>query len=451
MRAPTTTSESAPRATRGTFRALRNPNCRLYLAGSLVSNTGTWMMRVAQDWLVLKPLHGGSSEVGIVTGLQFLPILLLTPYAGVVADRFPKRRLLQVTQSVMGLFALISGLVALSGHSHLWVVYLCAFGLGCGSAFDAPGRQSFVSEMVGGEDLTNAVGLNSASFNTARIVGPALSGLLIAALGSGQGATGVVFLVNAASYLAVIAQLQRMDPALLHSPVPRRRGRGALREGVAYVRSRPKMLFVLVLVFFAGTFGMNFQLTSALMATQVFGKGAGEYGVLGSTLAIGSLSGALIAAGRARIRLRLLVLAATGFGVAEIVAGSLPAYWAFAAFCPVIGFCTITLLNSSNSTMQLGSEPAVRGRVMALYMTVVQGGTPIGSPIIGWIGSAYGARATLWVGGGLVLFGLVLAIAVLSRLQGGSRSVLTPLSEAGSLVDRVWDDQAASTRPTSGV
>jgi MFS family permease len=204
------------------------------------------------------------------------------------------------------------------------------------------------------------------------------------------------------------------------------------------------MLFVLVLVFFAGTFGMNFQMTSALMATQVFGKGAGEYGALGSTIAVGSLAGALLAARRVRIPLRLLVAAATGFGLAELVAGSLPAYWAFAVFSPAIGFCTLTLLNSANATMQLESDPAVRGRVMALYMTVVQGGTPIGAPIIGWVGATFGARWTLWIGGGMTLLGVVLAVALLARLRGGLRSVLTPTTAPGSLVVRVWDNQAVA-------
>jgi MFS family permease len=217
------------------------------------------------------------------------------------------------------------------------------------------------------------------------------------------------------------------------------------------VRTQPIMLFVLVLVFFAGTFGMNFQLTSSLMATQVFGKGAGEFGILGSTLAVGSLAGALLAARRTSIPLRLLVVAATGFGLAELVAGSLPSYLAFAIFSPVIGFCTITLLNSSNATIQLTSDPAMRGRSMALYMTVVQGGTPIGAPVIGWVGEVAGARWTLWVGGGMVLVGVVLAIALLARLRGGLANVLTPLDPAGSLVSRVWKDQAAvTTRPTSG-
>ena len=420
-----------------TFRALRNPNYRLYLAGSVISNTGTWLQRTAQDWLVLKPLHGGGSDLGIVTALQFLPVLLLTPYAGVIADRFPKRRMLQVTQLSMAMASFVLAVLALTGTAQIWMVYGLSFVFGIGAAFDVPARQSFVSEMVDTDELTNAVGLNSAAFNTARIVGPALAGLLIAAFGGGAHATGIVILLNAVSYLAVIVQLQRMNTALLRVAPRRGRGPGALMEGVRYVRTQPKMLFVLVLVFFAGTFGMNFQLTSSLMATQVFGKGAGEFGILGSTMAVGSLAGALMAARRVSIPLRLLAFAATGFGLAEIIAGSLPSYLAFAIFSPVIGFCTITLLNSSNATIQLTSAPAMRGRAMALYMTVVQGGTPLGAPIIGWLGQEAGARWTLWVGGGLVLVGVLLAIALLARMRGGLASVLTPLNPAGSLVDRV--------------
>lgn len=425
-----------------TFRALANPNYRLYWAGSVVSNTGTWMMRIAQDWLVLVPLHGGGTAVGLTTALQFLPVLLLTPYAGVVADRFPKRRLLQLTQASMGVVALLIGLVAVTGNAELWLVYASAFALGVGAALDAPARQSFVSEMVSREDLTNAVGLNSAAFNAARLVGPALAGVLIHAWGSGQAATGWVFLINAVSYLAVIAQLHRMDPALLRTAELRRGGRGALREGIAYVRTQPKMLFVLVLVFFAGTFGMNFAVTSVLMATEVYGKGAGEFGLLGSALAVGSLTGALLAARRTRIRLRLLLGAAVGFGAAEIVAGSLPSYLLFALFCPVIGLLMLTLLNSANATMQLESDPLMRGRVMALYMTVVQGGTPLGAPLIGWLGEAYGARVALWACGALTILGTALGIALLARLRGGLASVLTPSGAAGSLGPRVWDNQA---------
>jgi len=382
-----------------------------------VSNTGTWMQRVAQDWLVLSLPGTGGTELGITTGLQFLPVLLLAPYAGVVADRFPKRLLLQLTQLSMAVSSLLLGLIAVSGHAEVWMVYALSFAFGIGSAFDAPTRQSFVSEMVGRDDLTNAVGLNAASFNVARLMGPALAGLLIGLLGDGARASGWVILLNGVSYFAVIWQLRRMDERLLHTPEPRGRAPGQLREGLRYVRSQPKMVMILVLVFFAGTFGMNFQITSALMATQEFGKGAGEFGVLGSVLAVGSLSGALLAARRPRIRVRLLVLAATGFGIAEIVASVMPTYLAFACFAPVIGFCTITLLNSANATMQMESDPALRGRVMALYMTVVQGGTPIGSPVIGWIGEHLGARWTLSIGGALVLGGVALAVLVLHRME----------------------------------
>jgi MFS family permease len=400
-----------------TFRALHNPNYRRYLAGSVVSNTGTWMQRVAQDWLVLSLPGTGGTELGITTGLQFLPILLLSPYAGVVADRFPKRALLQLTQLSMAVASLALGAVAVSGHVEVWMVYVLAFVFGVGTAFDNPTRQSFVSEMVSRDELTNAVGLAGASFNVARLVGPAAAGLLIGLGGGGVTASGWVILLNGVSYFAVIWQLRHMDVRLLNSPELRGRSPGMLLEGLRYVRSQPTMMMILVLVFFAGTFGMNFQLTSALMATQVYGKGASEFGVLGSAVAIGSLSAALLAARRPRIRLRLLVGAAAGFGVAEIVAGLLPTYLSFALFAPVIGLCTITLLNSANATMQLASAPELRGRVMALYMTVVMGGTPLGSPLIGAIGEHFGARWTLIFGGGMVLVGVALAVLVFRRME----------------------------------
>jgi MFS family permease len=407
-----------------TFRSLRNPNYRKYAAGSVVSNTGTWMQRVAQDWLVLQLTHGSGSALGITTGLQFLPVLLLSPYAGVIADRFPKRRLLQLTQLTMAAASLLLGLVTVMGVVEVWHVYSLAFLFGIGSAFDAPARQSFVSEMVDRDEVTNAVGLNSAAFNLARILGPGLAGLMIGAWGGGAQATGWVILINALSYAAVIGQLQRMDPGLLHTPEPVARTPGMLLDGVRYVRSQPKMLMVLVLVFFAGTFGMNFQITSALMATQVFDKGAGEFGLLGSFMAVGSLAGALMAARRSRIRVRLLVVAALGFGGAEIAAGLMPSYVLYAAVCPVIGFSTLTLLNSANATLQLESDPVYRGRVMALYMTIVMGGTPIGSPVIGWVGQTFGARWTLILGGVLVIVGAGLASTLLLRssaLHAGSR------------------------------
>nr|WP_183100617.1 MFS transporter [Nocardioides pelophilus] len=391
---------------------MSHQNYRRYFAGSIVSNIGTWMQRVAQDWLVLTIPGNGGAALGITTGLQFLPILLLSPYAGVIADRFPKRRLLQVTQATMALASLLLGVIAVLGVAQTWHIYVIAFAFGIGAAFDGPARQAFVSEMVGPDDVTNAVGLNSAAFNTARIVGPALAGLLIGLFGGGMEATGWVILLNAVSYLAVIWQLQRMDTRALRTPVPSARRPGMLLEGVRYLRGQPKMLMILVLVFFAGTFGMNFQMTSALMATEVFDKGASEFGLLGSALAVGSLTGALLAARRPKVRVRLLFAAAAGFGVAEIVAGSLPTYLSFALFCPLIGFATITLLNSANATLQIETDPELRGRVMAIYMTIVMGGTPLGAPVIGWIGETYGARWTLIVGGLLVLVGVVIALAM---------------------------------------
>jgi MFS family permease len=329
-----------------TFRSLSNRNYRLYASGAVVSNVGTWMQRVAQDWLVLQLTGNSGTALGITTGLQFLPILLLSPYAGLIADRFPKRRLLQVTQLMLAVPALVLGLLAVTGVAQTWHVYALAFVFGIGSAFDAPTRQSFVSEIVGPDDLTNAVGLNSASFNLARMIGPAVAGLLIAALGSGVPATGAVILVNAVSYGAVILSLQRMRERDLTPARRTERHKGMIRDGVRYTLARPDLMLILSIVFFAGTFGLNFQLTSALMATEVFHKGAGEYGILGTTLAIGSLSGALLAARRGRIRHRLVILAAVAFAPAEVVAGLLPSYLTFALWTPVIGIASLTMITA---------------------------------------------------------------------------------------------------------
>jgi MFS family permease len=400
-----------------TFRALRIRNYRLYALGGIVSNTGTWMQRVAQDWLVLQLHHGSAAEastaLGLTTGLQFLPILLFSPYAGLVADRMPKRRLLQLTQAAMGVASLLLGVLALTDVVTTAMVFGIAFAFGVGSAFDVPARQSFVSEMVGADDLTNAVGLNSASFNLARVVGPALSGVMIAALGSGVRATGVVILLNGISYLAVIAALQAMRPHEL-SPVARApRGKGMIRDGVRYVRGRPDLLLIMVAAFFAGTFGMNFQMTSALMATQVFHQGPREYGLLGTTLAVGSLTGALLGARRqGRPRQRLVVLAGLAFGTVEVALGLMPSYLTFALVTPLLGLCLLTMLNAANTTVQLSVSPSMRGRVMALYMMVVMGGTPLGAPVVGWVGATFGARWTLIGGGALTVFGVLLAVAI---------------------------------------
>jgi len=418
-----------------TFRALRIRNYRLYALGGVVSNTGTWMQRVAQDWLVLQLHHGSAAEastaLGLTTGLQFLPILLFSPYAGLVADRMSKRRLLQLTQAAMGVASLVLAVLALTDVVTTGMVFAIAFAFGIGSAFDAPARQSFVSEMVGRDDLSNAVGLNSASFNLARVMGPAISGLLIAALGSGVRATGVVILLNGVSYLAVIGALQLMRPHEL-SPMARApRGKGMIRDGVRYVRGRPDLKLILVAVFFAGTFGMNFQMTSALMATQVFHKGPGEYGLLGTTLAVGSLTGALLGARReGRPRQRLVVLAGLAFGTVEIALGLMPSYLTFALVTPVLGLCLLTMLNAANTTVQLSVDPAMRGRVMALYMMLVMGGTPLGAPVVGWVGATFGARWTLIGGGGLTIFGVLLAVALFHGFRTSSRSRQVTLTDA---------------------
>ncbi|HYO38917.1 MAG TPA: MFS transporter [Nocardioidaceae bacterium] len=398
-----------------TFRSLHVRNYRLYASGAVVSNVGTWMQRVAQDWLVLQLTNNSGTALGITTGLQFLPILLLSPYAGLVADRFPKRRLLQVTQLMLAVPALVLGLLAVTGVAQEWHVYVLATIFGIGAAFDAPARQSFVSEIVDPDDLTNAVGLNSASFNLGRVIGPAVAGLLIAALGSGVPATGAVIILNALSYGAVIVSLQRMRQRELHPAKPAERHQGMIRDGVRYTLARPDLMLVLTIVGFAGTFGLNFQLTSALMATEVFDKGAGEYGILGTTLAVGSLAGALLAARRVQVRQRLVVLAAGAFGVSEIVAGLLPSYLTFALWTPVIGIAALTMITAANATFQMRVAPAMRGRVMALYMMVFMGGTPIGSPIVGWVGEEYGARWTLIGGGVATLLGTALAVLVFSR------------------------------------
>lgn len=398
----------------GTFRSLSIPNYRIWFGGALVSNVGTWMQRVAQDWLVLQVLTAGSGvAVGITTGLQFLPMLLLGPYAGVVADRFDKRKLLMLTQGLSGLWGLVLGLLVLTDAAQLWHVYALATLLGVTTAFDAPARQTFVAALVPPDHLGNAVGLNSASFNGARLVGPGVAGLLIAAFG-----TGPVFMINAVSFAATVVALGLMRTSELLPMPTAGRGKGQIREGLRYVRGRPDLVLVLVVMGTVGTLGMNYQLTTGLVATQVFDKGAAEYGILGSILAIGSLSGALLAAGRPRVRLRLVLGSAGAFGVAAMVAGSMPTYWSFAIALVPVGLTSLTLMTAANTLVQTTTEPAMRGRVMALYMMVFMGGTPLGSPFIGWLGDTLGARWTIYVGGISALLVTAAALAwVLRRDQ----------------------------------
>ncbi|MDN5798073.1 MAG: MFS transporter [Intrasporangium sp.] len=386
-----------------TFHSLGIRNYRIYASGAIVSNTGTWMGRVAQDWLVLTVLTAGSaSALGIVTGLQFLPFLILAPWAGLVADRVPNRRLLVMTQSALLLTALVLAVVTALGVVQLWHVYLIAFAQGVATAFDNPARQTFVSEMVDRDHLANAVALNSASFNLGRLIGPGVAGLVIAMVGIAP-----ALFVNAASFVFVLVALARMNAAEL-VPMPKSRGKGQIREGLRYVRGRRDIQLVMFLVFILGTFGMNFQMTTALMATQVFHKGAGEYGLLGSIMAIGSLGGALIAARRNHPRLRVLLVALAGFTAATLLLSIAPNYALFAVFLVPTGLASLTALTTANATVQLAVDPAMRGRVMALYMAIFFGGTPLGAPVIGWIGDAFGARWTIAIG--TIMVGLSLLV-----------------------------------------
>jgi len=396
-----------------TFRSLRTFNYRVWMSGAIVSNVGTWMQRVAQDWLVLTVLTDHSPvALGITTALQFAPMLLLAPIAGVLADRVPKRRLLMATQAAMGSIALLLGVLVLTGAVQLWMVYLLALALGTAAAVDAPARQAFVSEMVPREDLSNAVGLNSASFHAARVIGPAMAGLLIAWVG-----TGPVFLINAASFVAVIISLMRMRVREL-APAPKAaRGKGQMRAGLRYVRGRPDIVLMMSIVGMVGTFAFNFQMTTALMATSVFNKGASEYGLLGSIMAVGSLTGALLAARRERPRLRLVVGATLAFGFFTSVAAVMPTYTTFAIALVPVGVSALTLITSANAIVQLSVAPEMRGRVMALYMAIFMGGTPVGAPIIGWIGQEFGARWTIGVGGIVTLLTALAALVWSARAQ----------------------------------
>jgi len=377
-----------------TFASLGVRNYRIYATGAFVSNIGTWMGRVAQDWLVLTEVTDHSSTaLGIVTGLQFLPFLLLAPWTGVVADRFPKRRLLAVTQTALALSALSLGIVAVMGVAELWMVYVAALWTGVATAFDNPARQTFVSEMVPRERLTNAVSLNSASFNAGRLIGPGVAGLTIAAFG-----TGWTLVANTATFVAVLVALGMMRRSELRPAPMLTRGKGAITEGVRYVRSRPDIQLVMLLVFVLGTFGMNFQVTTALMATKEFGKGPQEYGLLGSIMAIGSLTAALLTARRSRARLRTLLLALVGFTLSTLAASLAPTYPLFALALVPTGLSALTALTTANAMVQTRVDAAMRGRVMALYMAIFMGGTPLGAPIIGWIGDAWGARWTIAIG-----------------------------------------------------
>ena len=375
------------------FRSLSSVNYRIWFIGALVSNVGAWMQATTQNWVVLTDLTDNDAvAVGATMALQFGPQLVLVPITGLIADRFDKRKILILTQSSLMLLAFALGALLIFGHAELWHMYLFALALGIINAVDGPARQTFVSELVDEHNMSNAVALNSASFNAARMVGPAIAGLLIVAIGSGW-----VFVVNAFTFLGVIGALLALRTGKLRRAPRPPRARGQFVEGFRYVRGRPDLMVVFVIVFIMGAFGMNFPIFASTMAVE-FGKGAGEYGILSSVLAIGSLTGALLAARRAQAQMRMIVGAAGLFGVAALTAAFMPSYWSFAAVLILVGFSTVTLLTTANGLVQTSTEAAVRGRVMALYMAILMGGTPIGAPIVGWVANTFGPRWALGLG-----------------------------------------------------
>ncbi|MEA2263476.1 MAG: hypothetical protein QOJ51_6301 [Acidobacteriaceae bacterium] len=378
----------------GTFRSLQTFNYRMWAGGAFVSNVGTWMQRTAQDWIVLTQLtHHNATAVGVVMSLQFGPQVLLLPLTGFAADHLDRQKLLFVTQGSMGALALGLGVLTVAGLVQLWQVYMFAFLLGCVSAFDAPARQTFVSELVVEADVSNAVGLNSTSFNAARMIGPAIAGVLIAAVGSGW-----VFLINAASFAAVLCSLSLLRVDELHRTDRAHRTRGSLVEGFRYVWKRPDLKAMLLMLFLIGTFGLNFPIFISTMSVTVFHAGAGQYGVLSSVMAIGSVAGALLAARREKPHIAILLAGGAVFGFGCAMAAIMPNHWLFGLALVLIGVSAQTFTTTVNSMVQLSTEPAMRGRVVAILLAIALGGTPIGAPIVGWVADAWGPRWALGIG-----------------------------------------------------
>jgi MFS family permease len=393
------------------FRSLHSFNYRVWAAGALVSNVGTWMQRTAQDWLVLTELtHHNASAVGTVMALQFAPQFLLLPWTGFAADHFNQRRLLIVTQAAMGGLALLLGFLTVAGIVQLWHVYVFAFLFGSAAAFDAPVRQTFVAELVGDTDLPNAVALNSTSFNAARMIGPAISGLVIASVG-----TGWAFLINGVSFVAVLLSLSLLRTSTLHLNERAHRAKGSFTEGFRYVWKRPDLKAILVMLFLIGTFGLNFPIFISTMAVSVFHADALGYGALSSIMAIGTVCGALIGAGRTRPQFGSLLVGAAVFGLGCALAGVAASYWLFGAALIIIGVAALTFTNTTNSLMQLSTEPAMRGRVMALRIGIGLGGTPIGAPIVGWVADTFGPRWALGVGAASGFAAASVAVYALAR------------------------------------
>jgi len=378
----------------GTFRSLEGFNYRTWAVGAIVSNVGTWMQRTAQDWLVLTQLtHNNGASVGVVMALQFGPPALLLPLTGFAADHLDRRKLLFATQASAGLLALGLGVLTISGVVKLWHVYSFALLLGCVTAFDGPARQTFVSELVSEAELSNAVALNSTSFNAGRLIGPAIAGVLIASVG-----TGWVFVINAITFVAVLGSLSLLRKNELYLREKAARTRGSLAEGFRYVWQRPELSTVLFMLFLIGTFGLNFPIFISTMSVSVFHRGAGTYGLLTSSMAVGSVAGALLSARRAKPRAALLVAGASLFGVGLLAAALMPSFVLFGAALVLVGIAAQTFTTTANGSVQLGTDPAMRGRVMAIFMAIALGGTPIGAPIVGWVADSCGPRWALGVG-----------------------------------------------------
>ncbi|KJL20343.1 Enterobactin exporter EntS [Microbacterium oxydans] len=432
------------------FRSFANINYRIWFAGALISNVGGWMQATAQDWVVLTELtDNDATAMGVTMALQFGPPLVLVSMTGWVADRFDRRHILFATQSALLALAIAVGVLLLNDLMTLPMMFGFALGFGIVNAFDAPARQAFVSDMVSSGDTSNAVALNSASFNLARMVGPAVGGLLIVAIGSGW-----VFIVNAATFLAMLLALMLMRRSLL-APRLKNRSRGGLAAGFRYVWGRSDLKVVFVTVFLIGAFGMNFPIFASTMALE-FGAGADGYGVLSSVLAIGSLIGALLAARRDRARVRVVILAAGGFGIAAFVSSVMPSYASYAVTLTFTGFMIVTLLTTANGYVQITTDPALRGRVLALYMAVIMGSTPVGAPIAGWVADTFGPRAAIMLGGtaGFVACAIgVIWVATSGRLRRDeNRRFLLTLDETRPLrvieVDPIeFSDEAAVTTP----
>jgi len=382
----------------GNWRSFRHRNFRILYPANALSNIGTWAQRIAQDWLVLELTNNSGTYLGLVTAVQFTPVLIFSLQGGALADRIDKRKLLIWTNVVAAIACYALGILVVTHVIQLWQVFVCAALLGISSALDAPIRQSFTAEIVGHSDVANAVSLNSANFNLGRLIGPAISGFLIARFD-----TGPSFLINATSYLFVIGALLAMRKSDFFN-LNRESTLGTVREGLRYALARPDLYVVMLLVLFTSTFGLNFVIFNALMATQIFHKGAASYGLLGTFIAVGSLSGALIAGRLEKFRTtKFIIKLGIIFSLTVNVLAWAPTYLTYSLWLPVCGITALTMLISANSYVQTHSDPAVRGRVMGIYLLIFMGGAPFGSLLIGYWSEHFGVRETVAMCGGISL------------------------------------------------